>query len=353
MSPGSAGRRPDHDVRGGASLRRTFRDPAGGGDGGRSRCADRARQCRVRSAAQPFRTGDARPDARVGDQGAARAQCAATATASRRSTPRSRSCAGGRVLVDYVEARVADHPGWRTITLHHAATSRRLGHSVDRASAARAAIGAAAMLAHEIKNPLSGIRGAAQLLATGDEANDELTHAHHDRGRPDRRADRPDAGFHRYAAAEPRAGEYLSAAWPCPASRARGLRTPCHDRRTLRSFAAAGADRSRRDASGRAQPAQKCLRGDVGPGRCADHACHRLSPRHGGQPGAGQTEAAAADRDLRDRQRSRRTARHRRTSVRSVHFRQSPKGRGSASRSSTSWCATWAGSCNMLGKEPR
>jgi two-component system nitrogen regulation sensor histidine kinase GlnL len=33
--------------------------------------------------------------------------------------------------------------------------------------AARAAIGAAAMLAHEIKNPLSGIRGAAQLLGQG------------------------------------------------------------------------------------------------------------------------------------------------------------------------------------------
>ncbi len=31
------------------------------------------------------------------------------------------------------------------------------------------------MLAHEIKNPLSGIRGAAQLLATGGEGADELT----------------------------------------------------------------------------------------------------------------------------------------------------------------------------------
>jgi len=80
---------------------------------------------------------------------------------------------GGRVLVDYIEARVPDHDGWRSITLHHGATSRRMGHSVDRASAARAAIGAAAMLAHEIKNPLSGIRGAAQLLA-GD-GNHELT----------------------------------------------------------------------------------------------------------------------------------------------------------------------------------
>jgi two-component system nitrogen regulation sensor histidine kinase GlnL len=80
---------------------------------------------------------------------------------------------GGRVMVDYVEARVPDHPGWRSITLHTGATSRRMGHSVDRASAARAAIGAAAMLAHEIKNPLSGIRGAAQLLAA--DGSEELT----------------------------------------------------------------------------------------------------------------------------------------------------------------------------------
>src|SRR3546814_10472469 len=34
----------------------------------------------------------------------------------------------------------------------------------------RSAMGAAAILAHEIKNPLSGIRGAAQLLENGTEA---------------------------------------------------------------------------------------------------------------------------------------------------------------------------------------
>ncbi len=81
---------------------------------------------------------------------------------------------GGKIRVDYIETLIADHPGWRTITLHHAATSRRMGHSADRAAAARAAIGAAAMLAHEIKNPLSGIRGAAQLLSKGKGA-EELT----------------------------------------------------------------------------------------------------------------------------------------------------------------------------------
>lgn len=75
---------------------------------------------------------------------------------------------GGKIRVDFVEAQVPDHPGWRAITLHAAASSRRLGHSADRAAGARAAVGAAAMLAHEIKNPLSGIRGAAQLLAAGE-----------------------------------------------------------------------------------------------------------------------------------------------------------------------------------------
>ena len=74
---------------------------------------------------------------------------------------------GGVLRVDYIESGIADHRGWRIVTLHHAASSRRLGHSADRASAARAATGAAAMLAHEIRNPLSGIRGAAQLLSGG------------------------------------------------------------------------------------------------------------------------------------------------------------------------------------------
>lgn len=79
----------------------------------------------------------------------------------------------GRVRVDLIEAEVPDHPGWRAITLHNAAT-RRLVH--DRAAAARSAVGAAAMLAHEIKNPLSGIRGAAQLLETGaDEGGRAMT----------------------------------------------------------------------------------------------------------------------------------------------------------------------------------
>ncbi|MFS0771315.1 two-component system sensor histidine kinase NtrB [Sphingomonas sp. 1P08PE] len=75
---------------------------------------------------------------------------------------------GVRMRVDFVETGISDHPGWHVVTLHNAASSRRLAQSSDRSSGARAAVGAAAMLAHEIRNPLSGIRGAAQLLGAGE-----------------------------------------------------------------------------------------------------------------------------------------------------------------------------------------
>lgn len=70
---------------------------------------------------------------------------------------------GQELRVDYMDGDLPDHPGWRAVTLH-AAAPRRLAHPAG----ARAAIGAAAMLAHEIKNPLSGIRGAAQLIGGGE-----------------------------------------------------------------------------------------------------------------------------------------------------------------------------------------
>jgi two-component system, NtrC family, nitrogen regulation sensor histidine kinase GlnL len=52
----------------------------------------------------------------------------------------------------------------------------RLGRSMSAKSGARSAIGMAEMLAHEIKNPLAGISGAAQLLSMGlSPADQELT----------------------------------------------------------------------------------------------------------------------------------------------------------------------------------
>ena len=77
---------------------------------------------------------------------------------------------------DLISAPLPDRPGWRVITIHGRAPSRLVGRRGEREGGARSAVGAAAMLAHEIKNPLSAIRGAAQLLdANADEDGRSLT----------------------------------------------------------------------------------------------------------------------------------------------------------------------------------
>lgn len=76
---------------------------------------------------------------------------------------------------DFVAAPFAEHTGWRLVTLHGSATAQKMGQRAG-SSGARTAVGVAAMLAHEIKNPLSGIRGAAQLLgAKATAADTKLT----------------------------------------------------------------------------------------------------------------------------------------------------------------------------------
>ncbi|MET0250341.1 MAG: ATP-binding protein [Sphingobium sp.] len=74
--------------------------------------------------------------------------------------------------VDLMIAPVVDHEGWRVLAIHAQGQARRIGRHGGTAGGARSAMGAAAILAHEIKNPLSGIRGAAQLLETGDGGHD-------------------------------------------------------------------------------------------------------------------------------------------------------------------------------------
>lgn len=69
---------------------------------------------------------------------------------------------GVRFRADFIVTPMVDRPGWRILLLQQGANALGLGMRMDKR--ARAAVGAAAMLAHEIKNPLSGIRGAAQLI---------------------------------------------------------------------------------------------------------------------------------------------------------------------------------------------
>jgi len=62
------------------------------------------------------------------------------------------------------------------LTLHERSMADKMDRQLTHRSAARSVTAMAAMLAHEVKNPLSGIRGAAQLLEQdADAAGRELT----------------------------------------------------------------------------------------------------------------------------------------------------------------------------------
>jgi two-component system, NtrC family, nitrogen regulation sensor histidine kinase GlnL len=61
-------------------------------------------------------------------------------------------------------APLLEMPGFVVLTLQDESAARALDQQMSARNAARSITGMAAILAHEVKNPLSGIRGAAQLL---------------------------------------------------------------------------------------------------------------------------------------------------------------------------------------------
>jgi two-component system, NtrC family, nitrogen regulation sensor histidine kinase GlnL len=71
---------------------------------------------------------------------------------------------GGERIVDLQTAPLGENPQYVILLLLRRSIAQKLGHHLSHQSAARSVSGMAAMLAHEIKNPLAGIRGAAQLL---------------------------------------------------------------------------------------------------------------------------------------------------------------------------------------------
>jgi two-component system nitrogen regulation sensor histidine kinase GlnL len=77
-------------------------------------------------------------------------------------TPRN----GGERMVDIYVSPVVEGDENVVIVLQERTIADKIDRQLTHRSAARTVTGLAAMLAHEIKNPLSGIRGAAQLLET-------------------------------------------------------------------------------------------------------------------------------------------------------------------------------------------
>jgi two-component system, NtrC family, nitrogen regulation sensor histidine kinase GlnL len=84
-----------------------------------------------------------------------------------------------RIGVHFVTAQVAqliEQPGSVVVSLHEQSIARKIDHQLTHRNAARSVTAMAALLAHEVKNPLSGIRGAAQLLEQSAPVEDrELT----------------------------------------------------------------------------------------------------------------------------------------------------------------------------------
>lgn len=71
---------------------------------------------------------------------------------------------GGERIVDLQTAPLGDDGQFVMLMLQRRSMAHKLGHQLSHQGAARSVSGMASMLAHEIKNPLAGIRGAAQLL---------------------------------------------------------------------------------------------------------------------------------------------------------------------------------------------
>ncbi|MGA7972927.1 MAG: nitrogen regulation protein NR(II) [Pseudolabrys sp.] len=76
------------------------------------------------------------------------------------ATPRN----PGERLVDLHVAPLTEYPDHVVVMLQERTIADKMDRQLTHRGAARSVTALAAMLAHEIKNPLSGIRGAAQLL---------------------------------------------------------------------------------------------------------------------------------------------------------------------------------------------
>ena len=78
--------------------------------------------------------------------------------------------------VDIQVSPVVDQPNSLVVLIRERSIAQKIDRQLTHRGAARSVMGMAAVLAHEIKNPLSGIRGSAQLLESSVEEQDrELT----------------------------------------------------------------------------------------------------------------------------------------------------------------------------------
>jgi two-component system nitrogen regulation sensor histidine kinase GlnL len=183
--------------------------------------------------------------------------------------------------VDITAAPVADCPGWQVLTIDDTSALEALGE--DSGGGDNLFLRGPEILAHEIRNPLAGIRGAAQLLSR------KLG----DKDRP--LTDLITAEVDRVAGLIERmqmlSGKTVPAVVPCnlheivrraiaviEAGNPDGQPGNRHSR-GIRPLSAASAGRTRRTGAGAAQSPRQCARGLRRTGRRHDLGAHALFQR--------------------------------------------------------------------------
>ena len=201
----------------------------------------------------------------------------------------------GAKLVDVFSGALPDQPGLVLVMLQQRSMAQMIERQLTHRAAARSVSGMAAVLAHEIKNPLSGIRGAAQLLEPGvsdeDRALTQLICAETDRIR--KLVDRMEV-FGDERPLVKRAGQHPRRARSRAAAGRERLCQQHPDRLRVRPLAAAGAGQSRQADPGVPQPRQECRRGDRRDRRAGPH--RTSTPRSGPACGCRCRAAARASR---------------------------------------------------------
>ena len=176
-------------------------------------------------------------------------------------------------------APLQDGDGEVLLLMHPQGMADKMDRSLGHRSAARSVTGMAAMLAHEIRNPLAGISGAAQLLEMGlGDADRELTGLiQAEAARIGKLVDRVEQfGDLRPAQRRPlNIHDVLDRARRAAQGRVRRARALL---RGLRPVAAADRRRSGPAAPGVPEPAQERRRGGAARRRLDPHR-HRLSAR--------------------------------------------------------------------------
>ncbi len=175
------------------------------------------------------------------------------------STPRN----PGDRLVDLHVAPLPERADHVVIMLQERTIADKMDRQLTHRGAARSVSALAAMLAHEIKNPLSGIRGAAQLLEQS--ANDDdrtLTRLIcEEADRIVKLVDRMEV-FSDERPVRARAGQHPCRVRTCETARPVWLRPPHQVHRDLRSLAAAGARQPRPACAGVPQSGEERRRVD-------------------------------------------------------------------------------------------